>query len=183
MHMQGVLQALENSVPPEVTHYHLGLHPGARWWLKTAVAKQDDHLQLMKVWQVIQQAHPKLVKITPHCFDWHQNLIPSACTIWIQQGRDVDVQIQGQDFTYHVVSSDVTFNAWGSQFRSWLRSKHNKQMKESDPDTWHKCDQIAQLLRGWCTESQAQIRRQMLKVVTDAQDSSPATDSHKLDSN
>ena len=178
MNFEGVWEKLENSVPPEITHYQLGLHPGPQWWLKTAIPKTDHHLNLAEVWGSIQAQHVNLVLITPHCFDWHQNLISTASTIWIRQGLDVDLQFLGQDFTYSILSSDVTFNQWGSLLRKHLRRKQNAQFKLNDPTTWQKVDHVAQLLRSWTTDKQAQVRRQMLKVITNEEDRGSSTNTN-----
>jgi len=178
MNFEGVWDKLENSVPPEITHYQLGLHPGPNWWLKTAIPKQDNPLDLMNVWQIIDTAHPKLLKITPYCFDWQQNLISTASTIWIKQGLDVDLKFEGKEFNYTVLSSDVTFNIWGSEIRKHLRRKENRNLKENDPETWQKMDHVAQLLKSWTTEKQAQVRRQMLRVITNEKDSSSSTNAN-----
>jgi hypothetical protein len=170
MNMDDVWHTLENSVSPEVTHFQRGTHPGPQWWLKTAVVKQDVHLGTHTIWQALSLAHPRLIKITPHCWDWHQNLIPWAHTVWIKMGRDVQVELMGTDWVYHVISDDIGNQIWCETLDSWVKSAHNRHMKKTDPTTWHKWKHSLQLLQAWRSEHQAQQRRKQIKAITHEKD-------------
>lgn len=165
MNFENVLIHLQQSVPPEITHYRLNLHPGIRWYLKTAVLNHDPDTDLLEIWRAIEREHGSLVRVSPYCYDWYQNRIDDASTIWVKQGMDVRITIDGDDITYAIVSADVTFNGWGREIQKHLRSAENLSWKEHDPVTWNKLQDVAQLLSSWTTDKQAQMRRQMLKVI------------------
>ena len=175
--MDQVWQVLEHSVSPEVQHFRQGTHPGATWWLKTAIVKQDHHVGLAAMWHALQRTYPHLVRITPHCWDWRGNLIPWASSVWICQGRDVLVEAHESDWVYHVMSSDISDEIWCEQLHAWIKGSHNKTMRKQDPTTWHKWRDSIQLKENWCSEHEARLNRTHIRVISHAEDSSSAHNS------
>lgn len=172
MQLDQVWDVFLHGVPPEVTHHQLNLHPGANWWLKTAVLKQEHHMSALHMWKQVQQTHADLVHITPHCFDWNQKLMPWACSIWIRKHKDVHVEFTDPHWMYHVVSEDISNQIWCDTFNRWLKGHHNKHLKKTQHNTWHMWQESIQLLEHWCSEHQAHARRRQIKVLQHEEGSS-----------
>jgi len=179
MDFDGIWPLLENSVPPEVTHYQKGDHPGPGWWLKTAMPYQP-HSLIYQAWDAIQRKHPGLVCIQPTAYDWQQHLIPQVHSIWLNVRVDVTVTVMEHEFTYNIDDCDTSFNVWGKQLARALASDKSKHAQLPD---WHMLCDVAKLMQSWTTERQARINRRSLKIVKSEKNTSSAPNRSKLDSN
>ena len=179
MDFLGIWPLLENSVPPEVTHYQKGDHPGAGWWLKTAIPYQAQS-RVYQAWDAVQQKHPGLVCIQPSAYDWQQQWIPGVHSIWLNIRVDVSVSIMEHDFTYDIDDYDTSFNVWGKKIS---RALGNDKSKHPKLDDWHMLRDVAKLMQSWTTDRQARINRRSLKIVNSEKNTSSASNRSKLDPN
>ena len=143
---------LENGVPPEITHFQKGVHPGRHWWLKTVVPHSKTS-EIYQYWLRLHQAHGHRVWLTHSAFDWLQAPIPDAATVWIQQGFNVILSHENHTISHETVRFDQSFNQMGSQLTNCIDPA-----KFSDPG-WHKLTQLTDFISTWTTHSQAVARR------------------------
>lgn len=181
MNFDHVWQLLENSVPPEVTNYHQGYHPGLGWYLKTAVPNSDQ-LLLLRTWQAISARHPGLVTVSDHAYDWQTNRIPNCSSIWLKDHVDITLTLQNNQFSYVILPFDDATNRWGHDLRKNLLRYKRQQAKNLDSLSWHNLFDVANLLKQWTTDRQARVKRKGWKVVKNQIDSSNAAHGSKLDS-
>lgn len=182
MNFDGVWEILDSSIPPEITHYRQGHHPGVGWWLKTVVPNSDS-LDLLRLWMALSQKHSGLIAITSWAYDWQENVIANCSSIWIREGTDVDLRVKHQEYTYVIYPFDDATNSWGTRLRRQLNSYRAKMPNNFDKGSWHNLLQVANLLKQWTTERQAQVKRKAWKVVSNSEkDSSTTTHGSKLDS-
>jgi hypothetical protein len=183
MNFDDVWGALNNSVPPEITHYQHQQHPGKDWWLKTAVFAGISEPPLLRVWHTLQNQHPQLIKITPTAYDWQGALIENTHTVWIANNRDVRLSYHCPDFAYEIVDQDISSNQWGVHLehalREYAESKNLDQLIEHD---WHNLLHVAEFISSWCTDHQARIKRKGMHIVSNSSsDQSTANHGSELD--
>jgi hypothetical protein len=183
MNFDNVWSILNNSVPPEITHYQHGSHPGKTWWLKTVVPNSDTKVNVFKVWKAIEKSHKKLVRLVPQAYDWHQTCIPHAHSVWVNHKVDVSLVQAENGFTYQISDYDKSFNEWGEHLQLWLSSQAVPQSKENDPHDWHKLWHVTELVKTWTTDAQAKHNRGKIKIVKTDSSEGPAHHRPNMDSN
>jgi hypothetical protein len=171
MNFDGVSDLLDNSVPPEITNYHQGHHPGLGWWLKTAVPTNDS-LGVLAAWRTIQRKHPSTICITEVAYDWHGAVIPLTASIWLRDNLDVDLTWNDPEFNYVIMPFDDSVNSWGQYLRRQLLQYRRQPTKDFDKSNWHNLVAVANLLKQWTTNRQAQVKRKGWKVVSNKQTNS-----------
>ena len=179
MNFDSLWHLLDNSVPPEVTHYQMGHHPGAGWWLKTVVPT-NIHSPIYQAWYTIQNKHPRLVHMEHVAYDWHQKLITHTHSIWLNHKIDITVTQIGEEFEYQMGDYDQSFNVWGQQL---LKELEQQQSPEFDQDDWHKLCDVAQLMQSWTTDRQARKNRRSFTIVKPEKNTSAPHNRSKLDPN
>lgn len=178
MNFDGLWQILENSVPPEITHYQRGEHPGVGWWLKTVVPTNSQS-PIYLAWDAIQQKHPRLVRMEPTAYDWFQTPIVNTSSVWINQKVDVTLSETDNQFSYVLGDYDTSFNIWGVKL---IQELEQQKSPELDPHDWHKLCDVAYLMKSWTTDRQANNNRKGLKIVKHEKNTSSAHNRSKLDS-
>jgi len=175
MNFDGVWDQLEQTIPPEISHYHHAVHPGLGWWLKTAVPNEDT-LGLLVVWDSISRAHPGLIHISDVAYDWKGQSIHNVSSIWLRESADVDVSFVNGEFSYVIYPFDEATNRWGQKLKVALTKYKNKHKENFDINNWHKLVEVAQLLKQWTTHRQAQVKRKGWKIVHNTQENSGSKD-------
>jgi hypothetical protein len=167
MDFDGVWEILDSTIPPEISHYRAGNHPGLGWWLKTAVPKNTN---LSNAWQTLATNHPTVVQMVHVAYNWQGAEIQSALSVWIRDNQDLDLDHINGQWHYVIRPFDESVNVWGHRLnqnlRTWQRRKHKTKL---DEDNWHKLKSVAQMLQTWTSNQQAQIKRKGLKLVVDNQ--------------
>lgn len=177
MNYQGVWHTLDNSVPPEITHYQMGQHPGTSWWLKTVIPSNDQSL-LHQAWDAVARKHPRLVCLEPHAYDWQQNLITGAHSIWLNYKIDVVLTQVDSGYQYEMGDYDTSFNKWGDQILQQLNQHNSDQI---DPNDWHMLTLVADLMKSWTTDRQARNNRRSLQIVSPEKNKRSVHNRSKLD--
>lgn len=168
MNFDGVWNLISSTIPPEISHYQYGHHPGLGWWLKTVVP-QNDPIGLLKIWIAITDHHPGLVLISDQAYDWYGQTIQNCCSIWIKENTDIDLAVCDNNIKYVIYPFDDATNRWGNRLRTKLVAYGKNKSDNFDKDNWHKLLEIASLLKQWTTNRQAQVKRKSWKIVRNEQ--------------
>ncbi len=148
-----VWHQLHECVPPEVTHYVNGDHPGISWYLKTVVPITSDP-PLLQYWEQIAAAHDNLVQIVNSAYDWQAHLIPNCVSVWIHTQNHVQL----------LVEPDQT---WCYQIENHVQDQmitHMLEQFDFGSDTWHMIQHALQLKQQHVTNKQAELRRKGFRI-------------------
>lgn len=147
------------------------------------VPSSDTKIHVWQAWKAIEQAHKRVVRLVPHAYDWHQNLIPHAHSVWINHRADVSLSLMNGEYLYEILDYDTSFNEWGEKLQLWLSSQALPQSKENDPHDWHKLWDVTELVKTWTTDAQAKHNRGKIKIVKTDSGEGPAHHRPNMDSN
>jgi hypothetical protein len=169
MNFDDVWELLDSTVPPEVTHYREGSHPGMGWWLKTVIPS-DQTCSVTKAWQTLAEKNQNMITLVEVAYNWHGQIINGATSIWLRNQQDVDLDmIQGQ-WHYVIRPYDESVNVWGHRLADSIKIWHKfNKTSASSNHGWHKLKDVAKLLQNWTSNQQAQIKRKGFKLVVNNQ--------------
>jgi hypothetical protein len=105
------------------------------------------------------------VHVTDCAFDWLQQPIPHAATVWIQQGFNVVLEVKNGEITHETMSFDLGFNRMGECLSGLIDPKNALDL------TWQKLINLTNLIASWTTDAQAVARRNSFKVTWNEKDS------------
>ena len=167
---ENVWQVISNCVPPEITHFQKQSHPGIGWRLKTVIPSSTDQ-DLFKSWLLITQKHPYAACLHETAYDWNQNLIPNALSVWTQDGIDIVIDNQSTPVNYHIIPSETSFKSSGKKLIKQINKDQKTSPEKNSQQDWHNLLCVAQLISSWTTDQQARVNRTTIKVVSDDKNS------------
>jgi len=177
---QNIWNILKTCQPPEITHFKKHTHPGRGWWLKTCIPLVSEP-DLYKIWSRIIKNHKNLLCFTSESFDWNQNPIPNAASIWCRDGLNVELKILDGSFDYNISPFENSFNLQGNTLQQQILSFIDTNPGTLATDELTNLLSIAHLMSNWHTETQARARRARFKVVEHEENFSKTHKSTELD--
>lgn len=174
INFENILDLLKTSVPPEISHYRSGTHPGKDWWLKTVIPT-DKSAGPTIMWKKIQQKEPLNVLLTNSAVDWFENTIENANSVWIRHGIDLVVDVADNEtgkFTYVIKNVTDSLNEFGNTINKKITDAWESNSQNINDIDWHNLIYISNLMSSWTSDVQAEKKRKMFKVITNEKDNS-----------
>lgn len=175
-----VCAILQSGTPPEITHFRNGNHPGKSWWLKTVVPASAQ-CPLTEIWNRLAHQHPQLITWVLEAYDWQQQRIQGAHSIWLRNDVDIHIDYQDPHFDYHILPFEDSFNVSGQQLHQQLTHRAQRDFKQNHPQDWHKLKSLANFMSTWTTDSQADVRRKTWRLIASEEIDSQAHQGAQLD--
>ena len=168
-----VWHILSTGVPPEISHFRNQTHPGRQFWLKTVIPSRDIDHHLFDLWARVIQQHSLSVQITDQAYDWFENIIPGAHSIWVREGIDVVLRQHARGADYSILPFEDSFNSSGLLYHRQVLQSQRLDCEKSLNSDWQNLISTTQLMSSWTTDTQARARRKVFKVVKNEENSSP----------
>jgi hypothetical protein len=154
-------------VNPEIWHARNLQHPGYCWYIKTILPKvsicDDSSFFIIKFWLKFAENSPKLIRISPHAYDWYGRYIPNWSTIWLNHEIDINWNFNSLG---DVDMSIISYHAGLQKSADTLHFTDDVLNTIHDEDGISHLKEIQNYLKTFSSDDNSKKKRKKIKVLT-----------------